>query len=88
METTKLSSKGQIVLPKSIRVSHAWKPGTEFIVEETGEGVLLRPVALFPRTELKDVAGCLAYAGKPKTLAQMDTAIRRKVKQRHAIGRY
>ena len=88
METTKLSSKGQVVLPKSIRDSRAWEPGTEFIVEETGGGVLLRPARLFPRTELKDVAGCLAYSGKPKTLAQLDAAIRRKVKQRHASGRY
>src|SRR5580658_3848144 len=34
METTRLSTKGQIVLPKALRTSRAWKPGTEFIVEE------------------------------------------------------
>jgi AbrB family looped-hinge helix DNA binding protein len=42
METTRLSTKGQIILPKAIRDSRAWGPGTEFTVEETGEGILLR----------------------------------------------
>jgi AbrB family looped-hinge helix DNA binding protein len=32
METTRLSTKGQIILPKGIRVSRAWGPGTEFTV--------------------------------------------------------
>jgi len=30
METTRLSTKGQIVLPKDLRSSRAWGPGTEF----------------------------------------------------------
>jgi len=59
METTRLSTKGQIVLPKTMRTSRAWGPGTEFTVEETGEGVLLRPAAHFPQTSLEEVAGCL-----------------------------
>lgn len=48
METTRLSTKGQIVLPRSIRVSREWGPGTKFTIEETGEGILLRP-SVFPR---------------------------------------
>ncbi len=43
METTRLSTKGQVILPKSVRTSRAWMPGTRFAVEETAEGVLLRP---------------------------------------------
>jgi len=88
METTRLSTKGQIVLPQSIRVARAWKPGTEFTVEETADGVLLRPAALFPRTKLEDVVGFLRYKGKPKTIAQMDAAIGREVKRRHDRSRY
>ena len=49
METTRLSTKGQIILPKGIRVSRAWGPGTEFTVEETGNGILLRPTTRFQR---------------------------------------
>jgi AbrB family looped-hinge helix DNA binding protein len=88
METTRLSTKGQIVLPKNIRTSHAWGPGTEFTIEETGDGILLRPASRFPRVNLDEVAGCLRSKRKPKTIAQMDEAIRRQVKRRHDSGRY
>lgn len=88
METTRLSTKGQIVLPKSIREARRWAAGTEFTVEETREGILLRPARRLPRTTLDQVAGCLRWTGKPKTLAQMDQAIAREVKRRHDLGRY
>ncbi|PZN73131.1 MAG: hypothetical protein DM484_23225 [Candidatus Methylumidiphilus alinenensis] len=29
METTRLSSKGQVILPKSVRDAHHWSPGSE-----------------------------------------------------------
>ncbi len=88
METTRLSTKGQIVLPKSIRLSRAWQPGTEFTVEETGDGILLRPAERFPDSNLEDVAGCLRTKRKPATPAQMAAAIRDEVKRRHDSGRY
>ena len=88
METTRLSTKGQIIVPKSIRSAKAWGPGTEFTVEEHRDGIMLRPTARFPRTTLDEVVGCLQYTGKPKTLAQMDAAIGKMVKDRHARGRY
>jgi len=88
METTRLSTKGQVVLPKSIRASRAWAPGTEFTVEETRGGILLQPAQRFPETDLSEVAGCLRYKGKPKTLAQMRAAIGREVSRRHDRGRY
>ena len=34
METTRLSSKGQIILPKAVRDFHRWGPGTDFVVED------------------------------------------------------
>jgi AbrB family looped-hinge helix DNA binding protein len=88
METTRLSTKGQIVLPKTIRAARAWAPGTEFTVEETGDGVLLRPAARFPDADLAEVAGCLRSKRKPKTPAQMRAAIGREVMRRHDRGRY
>jgi AbrB family looped-hinge helix DNA binding protein len=79
MEKTRLSSKGQVILPKSVRDAHRWPPGTEFIVEDTAEGVLLRLAKPLPPTRLEDVVGCLRYAGKPKTLGHMEAAIRSEV---------
>ena len=88
METTRLSTKGQIVLPKSMRTSRAWGPGTEFTVEESGDGILLRPADRFSEANLEQVAGCLRSKRQSKTLAQMGTAIRREVIRRYDRGRY
>jgi AbrB family looped-hinge helix DNA binding protein len=88
METTRLSTKGQIVLPKTIRTSRAWGPGTEFTVEETRDGLLLRPASDFPETDLDQVVGCLRSKRKAKTPAQMRAAIEREVSRRHDRGRY
>ena len=88
MATTRLSTKGQIILPKAICVSRDWRPGTEFTVEETGDGILLRPTARFRATRLEEVAGCLRSARRSKTTSQMGTAIRKEVLRRHDRGRY
>jgi AbrB family looped-hinge helix DNA binding protein len=88
MQTTRLSTKGQIVLPKDIRDSRSWGPGIEFTIQETEDGVLLRPAPRFPATRLEEVVGCLPSRGKPKTVAQMRAAISKEVKRRHGRGRY
>jgi AbrB family looped-hinge helix DNA binding protein len=88
METTRLSTKGQIILPKSIRVSRDWRPGTSFTVEETTDGVLLRPAARFPAVALDEVIGCLPSKRKSKTPGQMHAAIGGEVRRRHDRGRY
>jgi AbrB family looped-hinge helix DNA binding protein len=88
MEITRLSTKGQIILPKNIRDSRAWGPGTRFTVEESGDGILLRPANRFPESSLDEVAGSLRSKGKPKTLTQMRDAVKREVNRRHDRGRY
>lgn len=81
MTTTRLSSKGQVIIPKAVRESQHWKPGTVFDVEQTEEGILLRPSQLFNSTSLDSVAGCLPYKGKAKTLKDMEAAIAKGVKK-------
>jgi AbrB family looped-hinge helix DNA binding protein len=88
METARLSTKGRITLPKAIRISRDWRPGTEFTIEEGGDGVLLRPAIRFPTTDLQEVAGCLRSKRKAKTPAQMRSAIMREALRRHDRGRY
>jgi len=75
MKTTKLSSKGQVILPSSVRAAHKWKPGVEFAVEDVDEGVLLRPLKPFRPTRLDEVIGCAGYKGRAKTLEDMERAI-------------
>ena len=43
----------------------------KLIVEHAPEGVLLKPLPVFARTRHKDVLGCLAFSGAPKTVAEM-----------------
>jgi AbrB family looped-hinge helix DNA binding protein len=88
MELTRLSSKGQLVLPKRLRESRNWQPGTKFAIEEAIEGLLLRPLRQFPPTRLEEVVGCLPYRGKPKTLRQMRNAVEAQIKERRGRGRY
>jgi len=75
METTKLSSKGQVILPKAIRSAHDWGPGVEFVAEDTGEGVLLRPLKPGPPVRLEEVIGCVGYTGPARTVEEMDESI-------------
>jgi AbrB family looped-hinge helix DNA binding protein len=84
--TTTVSTKGQVILPKAIRQQRQWNAGTRLLVEDTPEGVLLRPAALFPATKPKDVFASLPYDGKPKTLGEMEAGIAIEVRRRHARG--
>jgi len=87
--TTKLSSKGQIILPKSVRDAHRWLPGTEFSVENVEDGVLLKPLHQFEPTHIDKVAGTLKRHGATaRSIEEMDASIMKNVRKRHASGRY
>lgn len=88
METTRLSSKGQIILPKTVRDDHHWTQGMDFVVEDTGDGVLLRPVKTTPPSRLDDVVGSLRVRGPARTIEEMDAAISDEVRARRDRGRY
>jgi AbrB family looped-hinge helix DNA binding protein len=75
MTTTVLSSKGQVIIPKPVRTAHHWNPGDRLVVEDTPDGVLLRPATLFKPTTLDDVVGSLKWKGPAKTLEEMEEAI-------------
>mgnify|MGYP003485749775 FL=1 len=83
MTITRLSSKGQVIIPKTLRVAHHWEPGQELVVIDTGDGVLLKPKAPFPPSELDAVAACLEFKGQPRSLEDMQEAIARGVQGRH-----
>jgi AbrB family looped-hinge helix DNA binding protein len=81
--TTRVSTKGQVILPKAIRQRRRWEPGTRLLVEETAEGVLLKPASVVPRTRPEDVFGSLPYSGKPKTIKEMNDSILAEARRRH-----
>ncbi|MGA2903203.1 MAG: AbrB/MazE/SpoVT family DNA-binding domain-containing protein [Candidatus Korobacteraceae bacterium] len=73
--TTKLSTKGQVVLPKALRAAHRWKPGTEFVVQESREGILLVPKSDAKTGTWDGLVGCLPYSGPRKSIREMDEAV-------------
>ena len=86
METTRLSSKGQVIIPKKLRDAHHWLAGQELIAIDTGDGILLKPKKPFRETKLGDVAGCLQYEGGAETVEQMGDAIRQGVLAKYSEG--
>lgn len=78
METVKLSSKGQIVIPKKIREAQNFVVGTEFTVAFVGNEIRLKPVPAFTPTRVKEVAGALANPSrKPMSTKATSEAIGR-----------
>lgn len=63
METVKLSSKGQIVIPKEIRETQHLAVGTEFFVSCVEREIRLTPAPVFPKTKVGDGLGMLARKG-------------------------
>ena len=86
--TTTVSTKGQVILPKAIRLRRQWEPGTRLLIEDTPDGVLLKAAPVFASTRPEDVAGMLAYREPATTLEEMDAAITAEIERRRARGRY
>jgi AbrB family looped-hinge helix DNA binding protein len=82
--TTIVSTKGQVILPKAIRQQRRWGAGTRLVVEDTPEGVLLKPAPLFPTTKPKDVFASLPHRGAAKSLEEMDAGIAAEARRRNA----
>lgn len=80
MGTTKLSSKGQVIIPKGVRNTHQWQAGLELMVIDTGDGILLRPKSPFPETSLDAVAGMLKNRVPPKTDREIQDAVAHAIK--------
>jgi hypothetical protein len=56
--------------------------GTRFIVEDTLDGVVLKPEPVFAPTTLDAVFGCLGYDGPAKSVEDMNAAITAEAKRR------
>ena len=48
VETTKVGRRGTVVIPAVLRRKYGFEEGSQLIVEELSEGVLLRPVVTLP----------------------------------------
>lgn len=75
----KISSKGQLVLPKAVRDAYDLGPGSEVEIESAGDTILLRPRKRKPRTgrayTVDEVAGFLKYDGPPIAVEDMNRLV-------------
>ncbi len=76
------------MLPKAIREKRRWKAGTLLTVEERSDGVLLKPVEKKKKLTIADWAGIVKYKGPSLTAEDMNAAIDKEFRRRHARGRY
>jgi AbrB family looped-hinge helix DNA binding protein len=78
-QITKLSAKGQIPIPKAIRTARRWKPGMKFVIQETSEGVLLKPEREPKREDktltIDDLIGIANYKGPRRSIREMDEGV-------------
>ncbi|MBI3371502.1 MAG: AbrB/MazE/SpoVT family DNA-binding domain-containing protein [Betaproteobacteria bacterium] len=66
METVKVSSKGQIVIPKALREAGHIQAGTELVISAVAEGLVLTPAQRIAPTRVADGLGMLAKPGRRK----------------------
>jgi AbrB family looped-hinge helix DNA binding protein len=74
--TTRLSTKGQLILPKEIRERRGC-PGVELEIEDRGNSVVLRRAVDVPETTLEELLGCTGYQGPAHSLEEMEAGIAR-----------
>ncbi|HQW80244.1 MAG: AbrB/MazE/SpoVT family DNA-binding domain-containing protein [Rhodanobacteraceae bacterium] len=86
METTKLSSKGQVIIPKAFRNNLHWESGLELVVIDTGDGLLLRPKAPFAPSKLAEVFGMLKGKVVAKSDAEIAAALNQDVRRKWRGG--
>ena len=76
MLQSKLSTKGQVIIPKPLRTAHNWQAGQKLQFIDTPDGILVKSdPATFEQTSIDQVAGCLRYKGKAKSIAEMNAAL-------------
>ena len=76
MDTSKVSSKWQVVIPRRLREAERICVGSEVAFERTARGILLRPVGAGKRIAAEEAYGILKTRRRPATEADIARAVR------------
>jgi AbrB family looped-hinge helix DNA binding protein len=76
MNTSKVSSKWQVVIPRQVREAAQIRVGSKVVFERTADGILLRPAGAGTRIGPKDGYGILKTRRRPATEADIARAMR------------
>jgi AbrB family looped-hinge helix DNA binding protein len=82
MHTSRLSSKGQVIIPKAIRDAHSLDSGVVLAFEDHSDHIVIRVVPAVPRTTVDDLIGILRWDGPPKSIEDMEAGIARGARAR------
>jgi len=77
MAKTRLSTKGQLIIPKEVRDRHGWAAGIELEVEDRDDHVVVRLADAWPEAQLEELVGSAGYRGPGRSLADMEAGIAR-----------
>ena len=73
---TKLSAKGQVVIPKDVRDRLHWNADTWLEVVENRDGISLKAARRknpFPPTTIEDLRAIPAWEGEPKSVEEISS---------------
>ena len=77
MDAVKLSSKGQIVIPKAMRDDMHLPPGTEFVISVTATGLTLTPKHSFQKQQSERQGASCQSGGVSYLMTQISTLVLR-----------
>ena len=72
--TTRLSSKGQVVIPEAIRKRMGFRPGTQFVVLGEDDTVVLKPISAPSMREFDEIVTYASRAAREAGLRRSDVA--------------
>ncbi len=82
ISTTKMSSKGQVVIPEQIRIALGLKEGAQFVVVGQGDSVILKSIESPPMELFKSLLAQSRKAARQVGLKRADiTAAIKKVRR-------
>jgi AbrB family looped-hinge helix DNA binding protein len=73
--TVRLSTKGQLILPKPVRDRFGWRAGTELLLEEQGSRLVVEQLSSTGPRTWDDLLGAAGYEGPKRSLAEMKRAV-------------
>jgi AbrB family looped-hinge helix DNA binding protein len=80
----RMSSKGQIVVPREVREKRGWGDGTVLELVDTPRGVLVRGASAAAEGSIDALVGCIPYRGPKHTVAEMNRAVLAEARRRGA----
>lgn len=71
----RMSSKGQVVVPRELREKRGWRAGTALEIVDTPRGLVIRGAGAPEALPVDALFGCIPYRGPKHSVAEMDRSV-------------